>query len=105
MKKILFLLTTLFINLVFASESKTSKIPKDQFCHFTYSIYQNCYHRGLKPGTKCGELAESIKFGKAFLDSQKEYIKNACKTGCFLGKNKFKAKTETQFVSECMATK
>lgn len=103
MKKILFIFGVLFFSFSFANEKETSKIPKNQFCHFAYSIYQGCYQRGLQPGIKCGELARSIKFGKAFLNWQKEYITNVCKTGCFLGKNKFKPKSENQFVSECIA--
>ena len=45
------------------SAKETSSIPKDQFCHFSYSIYQSCYQRGIIPGTYCEQLAEGIKFG------------------------------------------
>ena len=104
MKRFFLSFVVLLFSLSFAKEKETSKIPKDQFCHFAYSIYKGCYQRGLKAGTRCGELANSIKFGKAFLESQKGYIRDVCKTGCYLGKNKFKTKTENQFVSECLAT-
>ncbi|EDP72968.1 hypothetical protein [Hydrogenivirga sp. 128-5-R1-1] len=84
------------------AQGKKQKITKEQFCHFSYGIYQQCYQRGLIPGIDCGFLSEGIRFGKGFSKSQIKYIQKACKMGCFLGKNKFKLKNENQFVSSCL---
>ncbi len=85
----------------FAGEKKP-KITKEQFCHFTYGIYQQCYQRGLMAGTNCEALSKGIKFGKAFTEDQKKYIQESCKIGCFLGKSKFNIKDENQFIKSCL---
>lgn len=82
--------------------SKQIGITHQQFCHFSYTIYKGCYQRGLIPGVDCNTLSEGIKFGKGFNKKQVEFIKESCKTGCFLGKNKFKIQNENVFVENCL---
>ena len=101
MYRIIIFFTLIFFISGFTQEKK-QEITKEQFCHFNYSIYQQCYQRGLIPGTDCGLLSKGIRFGKGFSRSQIKYIQKTCKMGCFLGKNKFKLKNENQFVSSCL---
>lgn len=102
MKVILMLMAIISLfSLSFAGEKKP-KITKEQFCHFTYGIYQQCYQRGLMAGTSCEALSKGIKFGKAFTQDQKKYIQESCKIGCFLGRNKLRIKDENQFTKSCL---
>jgi hypothetical protein len=91
----------IFLFLTSNAEEKQG-ITKEQFCHFTYGIYQQCYQRGLMPGTDCEALSKGIRFGKAFTKSQITYIEENCKMGCFLGKNRLEIKNEDEFVSNCL---
>jgi len=82
--------------------AKEIQISKEQLCHFSFTVYKACYQRGLAPGVDCHLLSKGIAFGKAFTLSQVKYIRNTCKTGCFLAKNKFKLQNEKNFVKDCL---
>ncbi len=101
MKKLFSLLLFFLVFSVGMSHAK-EKITKEQFCHFSYAIYKSCYMRGEK-GENCGTLVSQMRVGKAFNQSQKEYLKESCKNGCFLGRLKLKLMTENQFVNECLS--
>lgn len=99
MKKIaIFLL--LSVSVAFAKENN---FAKDKFCYFSYTIYKDCYMRGAKTPIDCNTLSSGIRFGKAFSKEQIDYIKNTCKTGCYLAKNRFKLQDEKSFMTECSA--
>jgi len=98
MRKIFFLFSFLLVLPLVVNAKE--KLTKEQFCHFSYAIYKSCYMRGEK-GENCGKLVSQMKVGEAFSRSQKEYLKEACKNGCFLGRLKLNLMTEDQFVNEC----